>query len=35
MCLAVPGRVLSVEEKDGTPMARVDFGGLRQEVCLA
>lgn len=34
MCLAVPGRVLSVEEKDGTTMAEVDFGGLRKEVCL-
>ncbi|HXH77573.1 HypC/HybG/HupF family hydrogenase formation chaperone [Nocardioides sp.] len=35
MCLAVPGRVLSVEDQDGTIMAQVDFGGLRKEVCLA
>ncbi len=35
MCLAVPGRVLSVEDQDGTAMAQVDFGGLRKEVCLA
>ncbi|CAN5147602.1 HypC/HybG/HupF family hydrogenase formation chaperone [soil metagenome] len=35
MCLAVPGRVLSVEDQDGTTMAEVDFGGLRKEVCLA
>lgn len=35
MCLAVPGRVLSVEDDDGTTMAQVDFGGLRKEVCLA
>ena len=35
MCLAVPGRVLSVTEQDGTTMAEVDFGGLRKEVCLA
>lgn len=34
MCLAVPGRVLSLEEKDGTQMAQVDFGGVRKEVCL-
>lgn len=34
MCLAVPGRVLSVEQRDGTTMAQVDFGGLRKEVCL-
>ncbi len=35
MCLAVPGRVLSVTEQDGTTMADVDFGGVRKEVCLA
>ncbi len=34
MCLAVPGRVLSLEERDDTTMAQVDFGGLRKEVCL-
>ena len=35
MCLAVPGRVVSVHETDGQTMAEVDFGGLRKEVCLA
>ncbi len=35
MCLAVPGRVLSVHELDGQTMAQVDFGGVRKEVCLA
>ena len=35
MCLAVPGRVLSVTEQDGTTMAQVDFGEVRKEVCLA
>lgn len=34
MCLAVPGRVISLAEVDGTRMAEVDFGGLRKEVCL-
>ncbi len=34
MCLAVPGRVVSLEERDDTPMAEVDFGGVRKEVCL-
>lgn len=34
MCLAVPGRVMSLEEKDGTQMADVDFGGVRKSVCL-
>ena len=34
MCLAVPGQVKSVEERDGTLMADVDFGGIRKDVCL-
>ncbi|EDX25952.1 MULTISPECIES: HypC/HybG/HupF family hydrogenase formation chaperone [Streptomyces] len=34
MCLAVPGRVLDIGEKDGTRMATVDFGGVVKEVCL-
>jgi hydrogenase expression/formation protein HypC len=35
MCLAVPGRVESVFAESGTTMAQVDFGGVRQKVCLA
>ncbi|GGP33326.1 HypC/HybG/HupF family hydrogenase formation chaperone [Streptomyces abikoensis] len=35
MCLAVPGRVVGVEERDGTRMAKVDFGGVVKDVCLA
>ncbi len=35
MCLAVPGRVISIEERDQTPMAEVDFGGVTKDVCLA
>ncbi|MDX6310241.1 MAG: hydrogenase expression/formation protein HypC [Nocardioidaceae bacterium] len=34
MCLAVPGRVISIEERDQTPMAEVDFGGVKKDVCL-
>ncbi|MEU8437852.1 HypC/HybG/HupF family hydrogenase formation chaperone [Streptomyces sp. NPDC029216] len=34
MCLAVPGRVLEIGERDGTRMATVDFGGVQKEVCL-
>jgi hydrogenase expression/formation protein HypC len=34
MCLAVPGRILSIAEVDGVPMAEVDFGGVRKTVCL-
>ncbi|MEV4432919.1 HypC/HybG/HupF family hydrogenase formation chaperone [Streptomyces sp. NPDC049555] len=35
MCLAVPGKVVRIEERDGTRMAQVDFGGAVKDVCLA
>ena len=35
MCLAVPGEVMEIFEQDGTKIARVDFGGVTKEVCLA
>jgi len=35
MCLGVPGRVEQVWDDEGIPMAEVDFGGVRKEVCLA
>lgn len=34
MCLAVPGKVIGLHERAGTPMADVDFGGVRKDVCL-
>ncbi|MBY8880011.1 HypC/HybG/HupF family hydrogenase formation chaperone [Actinacidiphila acidipaludis] len=34
MCLAVPGKVMEIEERDGTRMATVDFGGVVKDVCL-
>ncbi len=34
MCLAVPGRILSIEDRDGTLMSVVDFGGIEKDVCL-
>jgi hydrogenase expression/formation protein HypC len=34
MCLGVPGRIEEVWDASGTPMARVDFGGVRKDVCL-
>jgi len=34
MCLAVPGRVVRLEDRDGTRMAEVDFGGVRKDVCM-
>ena len=36
MCLAVPGKVLSLdEESPGLAMGCVSFGGVTKEVCLA
>ncbi|WP_255947056.1 HypC/HybG/HupF family hydrogenase formation chaperone [Streptomyces odontomachi] len=35
MCLAVPGKVVATQERDGIPMAKVDFGGVVKDVCLA
>jgi hydrogenase expression/formation protein HypC len=34
MCLAVPGRIEEIHQKEGLKMARVDFGGVTREVCL-
>jgi len=35
MCLAIPGKILEIYERDGTLMSKVDFGGVQQKVCLA
>lgn len=35
MCLAVPGRIEAIFDDQGTRMARVSFGGVVKEVCLA
>jgi hydrogenase expression/formation protein HypC len=35
MCLAVPGKIVSVAENDtGARMGKVDFGGIAKEVSL-
>ena len=34
MCLAVPGKIVEINEIDGLQMARVDFGGVFREACL-
>jgi hydrogenase expression/formation protein HypC len=34
VCLAIPGRIMTVAEVDGVPMAEVDFGGVHKSVCL-
>ena len=35
MCLAVPGRIMSIAERDDTLMAQVAFGAVVKDVCLA
>ena len=34
MCLAIPGKVLHAEERDGSRVARVQFGGIVRETYL-
>ena len=35
MCLAIPGKILSIEGEDFARRARVSFGGVAREVSLA
>ncbi len=35
MCLAVPGKLTDIYEKDSLRMAKIDFGGVIREICLA
>ncbi len=35
MCLAIPGRIEEIIEKDGVRMGHVNFDGILKEVCLA
>lgn len=35
MCLGVPGEVTSLFERDGLPFAKVRFGAVTRDVCLA
>ena len=35
MCLGIPGKITGIYEKDSLNMAKIDFGGIIKEVCLA
>jgi hydrogenase expression/formation protein HypC len=35
MCLAVPGKIVDLVERDGIAMARLDYGGVTREACMA
>ena len=34
MCLAVPGKIIAIDDKEEMKMAKVNFGGVIKEVCL-
>ena len=35
MCLAIPGKIIELSEKNGMKMSKVDFGGITREACMA
>jgi len=35
MCVAAPGKVIRLYQREGMEMGEVDFGGITREVCLA
>ena len=35
MCLGVPGKVIEIYEVEDVRMGKVDFDGIKNEVCLA
>jgi hydrogenase expression/formation protein HypC len=34
MCLAIPGKIVDIFERDGLKMAKVDYGNIFRETCL-
>lgn len=34
MCLAVPGKIIEIYEKQKLKMAKVDFSGVTREACI-
>jgi hydrogenase expression/formation protein HypC len=34
MCLGIPGKVVETYDQDGLWMGKVDFGGVRKQVCF-
>lgn len=35
MCLGIPGKIVEIYEEDSLRMAKIDFGGIVKEACLA
>ena len=34
MCLAIPGKIVELEEQGCMRMGRIDYGGITREACL-
>ena len=34
MCLAVPGKIVSMDDSGALKMAQVDFGGVVKDICI-
>lgn len=34
MCLAIPGKIVSIEEKSSPKMAKVSFSGALRDICI-
>jgi hydrogenase expression/formation protein HypC len=34
MCLGIPGKIVEILPKEGLQMCKVDFGGVKREVCI-
>lgn len=34
MCLAIPGKIETIEQGETNLMARANFGGITREICL-
>ncbi|HME10968.1 MAG TPA: HypC/HybG/HupF family hydrogenase formation chaperone [Bryobacteraceae bacterium] len=34
MCLAIPGKIVALEERSCMRMGRIDYGGITREACL-
>ena len=35
MCLGIPGKIVEIYERNFLLMAKIDFGGISKEACLA
>lgn len=35
MCLAIPGKILEIYDREGLKMGRIQFGGIARNICLA